>query len=131
LVILFLGTNDLQAVYGVSAYDSAQGVSALIRIIQSLKVEPTYLAPEVLLVIPPKILAPKAAMALKFEGAEAKSAEISSLYTQVTKDLRCHVFDASVQIPTSQVDGVHLDEAEHLKLGTLLAVASTEIVKTA
>ena len=35
LVIVFLGTNDLQAMYGVGAYESAQGAATIVDVLTS------------------------------------------------------------------------------------------------
>jgi len=39
----------------------------------------------------------------------------------VAQELGCHFFDAGSVTTTSRVDGVHLDEDQHLALGEALA----------
>ena len=113
LVIVFLGTNDLQAMYGVGAYESAQGAAAIVDAIQGCRAEPMDTAPAVLLMSPPRIVRPSGAMEQKFRGAEEKSEGFSTWYAQVAAAKQCGFFDAADVIRPSATDGVHLDETQH------------------
>lgn len=113
LVIIFLGTNDLQAVHGVSAYESAQGAAALVDIVLAARPEPMTAPAQVLLVAPPRILCPSGAMTEKFRGAEEKSAHFAQWYAKVANERGCHFLDAAQVVAPSPVDGVHFDEAQH------------------
>lgn len=113
LVIVFLGTNDLQAMYGVGAYESAQGAAALVDAIQASRPEPMDRAPQVLLVSPPRIVRPSGAMEPKFLGAEEKSKAFSHWYRLAATNRQCGFFDAADVIQPSITDGVHLDETQH------------------
>src|SRR5919204_1412889 len=53
LVVLMLGTNDLKAVFRVSAPEIASGAAALVATIQTSRAGPGMAAPHVLLVVPP------------------------------------------------------------------------------
>ena len=46
----------------------------------------------------------------------------------VARDAQCHFFDAGSVTQTSKVDGVHLDEDQHLRLGVALAVEVKRIL---
>lgn len=113
LVILFLGTNDLQNMYGVNAYESALGAGALVDVIQACRAEPMAAPPKVLLVSPPRIIQPCGAMEEKFRNAEEKSKEFSHWYKRIADERGCFFFDAAEVIEPSLVDGVHLDELQH------------------
>lgn len=113
LVILFLGTNDLQNMYGVTAYESAQGAGALVDVIQSCRAEPMTVPPKALLVSPPRIVHPCGSMEEKFRNAEKKSSEFSYWYQRIANERGCFFFDAANVIQPSSVDGVHLDELQH------------------
>ena len=113
LVIVFLGTNDLQAVYGVGAYESSLGAAALVDAIQSSRPEPMGRAAKVLLVSPPRIVRPCGTMEQKFRGAEVKSKEFSTWYRLTATNKQCGFFDSADAIQPSTVDGVHLDELQH------------------
>ena len=113
LVIVFLGTNDLQAMYGVGAYESSLGAAAIVDAIQSSRPEPMERAPRVLLVSPPRIIRPNGPMEQKFRGAEDKSKAFPAWYRIIATSKQCGFFDAAEVIQPSAVDGVHLDEAQH------------------
>lgn len=113
LVILFLGTNDLQAVYGVNAYASSLGAGALVDAIMACRAEPMQTPPSVLLVSPTRIVRPCGTMAEKFRGAEEKSAEFSTWYRRVADERGCGFFNAADVVAPSEVDGVHWDEPQH------------------
>ena len=59
LVILMLGTNDFQTTHDNNAWLSAQGSAKLIDIIRQAPIEPDMPVPDIILVAPPKIVAPK------------------------------------------------------------------------
>ena len=77
--------------------------------------------PPILLVAPPQIQTAKGKIAPKFQGAETKAAGLASAIHLVARELDCHFFDAGSVTTTSRVDGVHLDEDQHLALGEALA----------
>ena len=122
LVILCLGTNDFQAVHTTTPWQSAQGILALVTAIRRAPIEPGMPIPEILIVAPPLMTEPKGPIAPKFAGAPARSAALALAYSEVARELRCHFFDAGSVIPSSAVDGVHLDADQHLRLGHALAL---------
>lgn len=119
LVILFLGTNDLQRIYKMDAFQAAQGVGALIDMIQTCRVEGHYPPPRILLLSPP-LIEPCGDMVCKFENAEQASREFSTWYGRVAEEKDCLFFDTATCIEPSAVDGVHLDEAAHEALANAL-----------
>ena len=119
LVILFLGTNDLQVIYGASPFHIAQGASNLIDIIQKTHVE-NYLPPQVLLLSPPIIKKPRGGMEHKFGEVASKSKDLTKLYREIAKDKNCLFFDTATCIESSKVDGVHLDPEAHEQLANAL-----------
>ena len=122
LVILMLGTNDFQFSHPYNrAWSAAQGIAALVTEIRQAPIEPGMPVPPILVVCPPPIQSPKAAMAEKFSGAEQRSAGLADAYREVSANLGCHFFDAGSVTPASRVDGIHLDSDQHLVLGTALA----------
>jgi len=121
LVILMLGTNDFQSMHQHNAFHSAQGIVALVGAIRSAPIEPGMPAPHVLVVAPPPIREPKGPIAPKFLGGEEKCQGLAAAYEHVCHDLGCHFFDSSTVTRSSDVDGVHLDAAQHLVLGQALA----------
>lgn len=131
LVILFLGTNDMQAMYGVTAYASSLGASVLVDTIQTCRAEPMQSPPKVLLVSPPHIANPCGTMAEKFCGAAEKSLEFARWYSRVAEERGCHFFDAADVIQASAVDGVHLDEPQHLQFAKAIHPCVANLLDTA
>lgn len=117
LVVLMLGTNDFQSMHDHNAWHSAQGIAALVSAIRHAPLEPGMPVPKILVVAPPPIRAPKGPVAPKFEGGETKCIGLAEAYQQVCVELDCCFFDAAKVTTSSNVDGVHLDAEQHMKLG--------------
>jgi lysophospholipase L1-like esterase len=121
VVVVLLGTNDFQSVHPYNAWQSAQGLAALVRAIRRAPIEPGMPTPEVLLVAPPPIGEPKGPLASKFQGAAAKSVGLAEEYGRVAAEEGCHFFNAGTVTGSSAVDGVHLDAEQHAVLGRRIA----------
>jgi lysophospholipase L1-like esterase len=116
LVVIALGVNDLKARFGLSASDVADGVGVLASIAKESGAGPGGRAPEVLLVVPPPVgkLTDAAQM---FWGAEEKSRGLAVQYRRVARQRGCALLDAGEVVVPSGADGIHLEAAEHGKLG--------------
>jgi lysophospholipase L1-like esterase len=121
LVVVFLGTNDFQSVHYFNAWQSAQGLRAIVTAIRRAPIEPGMPIPPIMLVAPPPLQKAKGQMACKFEGAEKRAVGLGAAVKSVAEELGCHFFDAGSVTATSRVDGVHLDEDQHSTLGKALA----------
>ncbi len=121
LVILMLGTNDFQSMHPHNAWHSAQGIGALVKAIREAPIEPGMPIPEILVIAPPPTQNPQGPLAPKFKDAETKCIGLADAFREVTTALRCHFFDASTVTSSSRVDGIHLDEDQHLALGRAIA----------
>jgi len=121
LVIVLLGTNDLQSMHAFNAWHSAQGTAALVRAIRGAPIEPDMPVPAVLIVAPPPVRTPKGAIAPKFDGAAAKGKDLAAELEKTAAELGCSFLDAGRVVSTSAVDGVHLDADQHLLLAHALA----------
>jgi lysophospholipase L1-like esterase len=121
LVILMLGTNDFQSMHPHNAWQSGEGIRALITAIRTAPIEPGMPVPEILVVAPPVIQTPKGPIAPKFAGGEVKCVGLAAAFRAVCDEVGCHFFDAGSVTPSSSVDGVHLDREQHLALGSALA----------
>jgi lysophospholipase L1-like esterase len=116
-----LGTNDFQSMHQHNAWQSAEGIAAIIRAIRCAPIEPGMPAPEILVIAPPPFGEPKGPIAPKFQGAAGKSIGLGREYARVAAEERCHFFDAGTVTGSSAVDGVHLDAEQHAVLGRRLA----------
>ena len=123
LVIIMLGTNDFQCTHDNNAWLSAQGMAKLVNIIRQSPMEPGMPVPEIMIVSPPKIIKPKGKIAPKFHGAENRDVGLASELEKVAKENSVYFFDASSVTEASTVDGIHLDENQHLVLGKAIAEA--------
>jgi lysophospholipase L1-like esterase len=121
LVILMLGTNDFQSTHNNNAWLSAQGISKLIDIIRQSPIEPGMPNPEILVVAPPAIKTPKGPIAEKFRGAEQRFIGLADELARTAEASSTHYFDAAKVTESSNVDGIHLDEAQHKILGSAMA----------
>lgn len=121
LVILMLGTNDLQSMHSHNAWHASQGIVALVNAIRWAPIEPGMPIPPVLLVAPPPLEEPKGPLAPKFAGGETKCGGLAQAYREVAGTLECAFVDAASVTHSSRVDGVHLDADQHITLGEALA----------
>jgi len=121
LVILMLGVNDFQSMHSYNAWHSAQGVGALVKAIREAPIEPGMPIPPILVIAPPPTHNPQGPLAPKFEGAEAKCKGLADAFRELAAALECHFFDAATATSASRVDGIHLDEDQHLALGRAVA----------
>lgn len=120
MVLLMLGTNDFQSVHSHTAWHSAQGIRTLILEIRAAPIEPGMPIPEILVIAPPEIQAPKGIIAPKFAGADVKCRGLAAEYRKTTEELDCHFFDAGSVTTTSKIDGIHLDKDQHHDLGVAI-----------
>ncbi|HVY65708.1 MAG TPA: SGNH/GDSL hydrolase family protein [Gammaproteobacteria bacterium] len=130
LVVLLLGTNDLQSMHAFNAWHCAQGVATLVRAIRAAPIEPGMPVPPVLIVAPPPVRTPKGAIAPKFEGAATKGKDLAAELEKVAAELGCPFVDAGRIVTTSTVDGVHLDADQHLVLAHALAQRVASLLDT-
>lgn len=121
LVVLMLGTNDFQSMHPHNAWHSAQGIAALVSAVRCAPIEPGMPVPQVMVVAPPPIQTPKGPIAPKFEGGEKKCPGLAAAYQAICAEVDCQFFDAATVTTSSNVDGVHLDDGQHLVLGRALA----------
>ena len=128
LVIIMLGTNDFQCTHDNNAWLSAQGMAKLINIVRQAPIEPGMPIPEIMVVAPPKITKPKGAIAGKFKGAEKRAVGFASELEKIAREYTVHYFDAATVTESSRVDGIHLDENQHLMIGRAIAGAVSNAI---
>ncbi len=121
LVIVMLGQNDFQCTHNHNALLSAQGTKKLIDIIQQAPIEPGMPKPDILIISPPQIIEPMSTMAVKFKGAAERWSGLSEALASVAQENSTYFFDSNSVTTASIIDGVHLDENQHMILGEAIA----------
>jgi len=115
-----LGSNDFQDTASTE-YSVAQGISQLIQIIREAPVEPGMPQPNIMVLAPPPIIQPKGAMVEKFKAMNKRVVDLSEEFKVIAKRHSAYYFAAGSVIQASAVDGIHLDESQHKKLGEAIA----------
>lgn len=121
LVILMLGTNDFQCTHENDAWLSAQGTAKLVHTIRQAPIEPGMPVPDIMIVAPPGITEPKGYISHKFQGAEKRCIGLADELGKIAAELSTMYFDAGTVTESSRIDGIHLDEHQHLILGKAVA----------
>jgi len=126
LVIICLGSNDIQFHRNNSIKTAARGCANCIMQILKSTAGPDGGTPKVLLFTPPKFQRPADYMDLAFEEQVLDSAAISQAYTKVAKAFNLAFLDIAsdnkdnLAILATAYDGIHLDEAGNSQLADLL-----------
>jgi lysophospholipase L1-like esterase len=127
LVVIMVGTNDLKKRFSVTALDIANGAGVLVHMVSQSATGHDGLSPAVLLVAPP-LLKNLPANEETFEGGEERSSLFPEYFRIVAEQRHCHFLDAADVVTPSEIDGIHLDPGEHLKLGTVIAERTRSIL---
>lgn len=130
LVIVMLGTNDLQVRYSASPTDIATGLEILVDIIKKAGAGPGSGTPEILVISPAPIGTIDPAEAPCWPGAKEKVIELPKLYQRVSARYGCHFINSHeiLTIEDLSGDGFHFAESGHAKLGKHIAQKVTEIL---
>ncbi|MDO8870438.1 MAG: SGNH/GDSL hydrolase family protein [Methanobacteriaceae archaeon] len=130
LVILFLGTNDLKSRFSLTASEITNGIRVLLDLIVKSGSGIDENPPKILLVSPPLIgeLSPSSRFSEEFEGSNEKSEKLGSYFKQAAEEYNCEFLDSSKVVRASDVDGIHLEADEHLKLGRAMKNKVLEIL---
>lgn len=117
LLILWLGTNDLQTQYDISMGAIEKGLENLIKLAEE-KVKN-------IIIIPPVILSEKileGPFNYQFDNVSViKSRKIGRIFRQIDNIYQCGYFDVNKITTPSDIDGLHYDENSHKLIGEKLA----------
>ena len=128
LVVLLLGTNDLKMRYSAPPSDIAAGAAVLVDIIAGSAAGRDGKAPPVLLLAPPP-LAKLTAFAGMFAGGAEKAPHLGQLYAEVARSRGCPFLDTGKVIHSSDIDGIHLEAAQHRLLAQAVAREVKKILR--
>lgn len=132
LVVIMLGTNDLQAGVERPPEDVAKAVFGLAELAsQSSRLAFTaYPAPRVLIVAPPALGdTSRTGLGGLFQAGEEPSRRLGATFAAEAERTGVAFFDASTVIATDGVDGIHLTAQSHETLGKALAPVVESLLK--
>lgn len=121
LVIIMLGTNDLQVPLELSARHAASGLWTLLDIVARSNAGPAAGPPQCLVVVPPAIRAASGFMGVFYAGRDAESLELPGHYATICDAAGVPYLVAGDVVEPSDVDGVHLDAQAQRTLGGAIA----------
>lgn len=125
LVVLMLGTNDIQTHRQGTAKTAARGCSRCIDAIYKSTAGRDGKAPKVLLMAPPILQTPKKLMQLAFnevnQGMINESEQFAYYYEAVARTFQAEFLNAGQYVASSIIDGVHLGKSENAALANALA----------
>jgi lysophospholipase L1-like esterase len=125
LVIIMLGTNDARSDLDRSPHQIADGIFQLTELVKGSTggVMTNYPAPRVLVVVPPHIEdTSNTPIGGVMEGAREKSQQLAEAVRIALINSNTPVFDASTVVRIGGIDGIHMTEIDHQRLGEALAV---------
>ena len=109
LLILWIGTNDLQFLYNISLSTIERGLENLIKLAKTKAKK--------ILIIPPVILNEnilKGAFNYQFDKTSiVKSREVGIVYKKITEIYNCKLFDINTIVKPSDIDGLHYNSNSH------------------
>ena len=117
IIILAIGTNDLQFQYNIGFNAVQRGLAALIKTAQEKA--------DKVIIIPPVILNENILngyFKIQFdETSITKSRKIGTIYRKLSNALNCCYFDINKTALPSDTDGLHYDETAHKIIADKLA----------
>lgn len=133
LVVIMLGTNDLQARYKRTPRQIADAVVGLARLVQASSggIGTAYPAPKVLIVSPVQISTiPIDDWNRRYAGSRAKSTAFAAAFKEAADAASIPEFDAAAAIGGAAhgVDGIHLSETDHQKLAVAILLAIQQVI---
>ncbi|MBR6126804.1 hypothetical protein IKQ21_03880, partial [bacterium] len=121
IIILALGTNDLQLFYDINDKQIEDGLKILINLAKEKSDE--------IILIPPVILDEnilKGSFNFQFdEKSIEKSKKVGEIYKKLAKTMDCKIFDFNEFVKPSKIDGLHYDENSHKLIAENLALYIT------
>lgn len=123
ILILAIGTNDLQFQYDISVGAIEKGLENLIKLAQPKA--------KYIIIIPPVVLSEKILEGFfnfQFDKTSiVKSKKIGKIYRQITNAYHCNYFDINKFTKPSDLDSLHYDKKSH----KIIADKLTEYCKMA
>ncbi|MBI2085894.1 acylhydrolase [Candidatus Daviesbacteria bacterium] len=107
LVILMLGTNDLQERFHQSPEEISTNLETLVKMIIEIGFDKNNKPPKIILLSPPLV-------------AEEKSRQLAKLYQAIAQKYGCEFIDIAKVVQPSKIDGLHLEPEAHSRIAGVL-----------
>lgn len=131
LIILMLGTNDMQLQHGMTAMRISHGVESLIKLMKNPMLYNGDKVPQILVVSPPLIdISIENSFFSEIYGGKRAvdiSKSLAPHIEAVAKLHNTHFIDAAKYAKPSPLDGIHMDSDNHKKLAEAFADKIKEI----
>jgi len=122
LVIVMLGTNDLQHCFNLSAEEIASNIKSLCLMIKNNEFISQHKPKTKILLISPAHLAELPIEdQCNFKGGQLKSKQLAQYYSQVATELDIDFLDADHFVKTTNIDGIHWTKEQHNNFGEVLS----------
>ena len=133
LVIIMLGTNDLQSGVNRTPEEVAKSAFTLANLVtkSDKPIYSSYPAPSVLIVSPPPMSdTTKTPLSGLFQTGVAPSRHLGAAFAKEAKRTGIPFFDAGKVTATDGVDGIHLTADNHKSLGNALTPVVKKLLAT-
>lgn len=128
VLVIALGTNDMQKVMNKSADEIVQGLESYFQEINSIEYEEFENKPEILIVSPPKIVIAPDNTQHDFAGSLEKQEKLTSLMELATQEHGAYFVNGSNAATGSTIDGVHLDQKSTKRLAEFITDVLEDII---
>lgn len=120
LLIIMLGTNDLQTHHTSTVEQVAGGLAGLLAIARTEPYQLRHNGFDILLVAPPMVLEQGTFRETSL-GAHEKSRDLPFAIAQLADHWGIAFLDAGAHIKPSPLDGIHFEPEDHVTLGKAIA----------
>ena len=120
VVAIMLGTNDLKAMFNVSAFEIALSLEKLVKATRHSECGPAGTSPKVLLIAPPPILE-VGWLGEMFRGGAEKSRALAGEIEQACVRQNVEFFNADRVASMDPEEGIHFGLESHAALGNAVA----------
>jgi len=131
LVILMLGSNDIKSIFNANPFFITKGMAKLVELIQKSECGKNATSPKILVAAPVEIgkNIMKSATAEYFhQYAPDVSRMLQEYYMEMAQEYGCEYINAALFAKPSEIDCVHMDEENHLRLAQAMARKVKEIL---
>jgi lysophospholipase L1-like esterase len=120
LLVIMLGTNDLQTLHAATVDQVVGGLAGLLAIARSEPYQLRHEGFEIMLIAPPLVLE-QGTFRDGLLGAHEKSRDLPFAIAQLADHCGVDFLDAGAHIKPSPLDGVHFEAEDHVTLGHAVA----------